>query len=161
MRAALRAPERVLGLGLIDTQGGVEADDVRPLLEAMNAEWIANGPSAAILDAVAATIMSPGYDHSSWTAKWAARPKGEALFPFRTLMDRDDIWDRVPEITAPAILFHGEDDVAISMDKAERLASLLPHCEGLVRIPGAGHASNLSHPDEVNGPLRSFLRNHS
>ena len=161
MRAALRAPERVLGLGLIDTQGGVEADDVRPLLETMNAEWIANGPSAAILDAVAATIMSPGYDHSSWTAKWAARPKGEALLPFRTLMDRDDIWDRVPEITAPAILFHGEDDVAISMDKAERLASLLPHCEGLIRISGAGHASNLSHPDEVNGPLRSFLRNHS
>jgi pimeloyl-ACP methyl ester carboxylesterase len=76
-------------------------------------------------------------------------------------MDRDDIWDRIPEITAPTIIFHGEEDVAITMDKAERLASLLPHCEGLVRIPGAGHASNLSHPDEVNEPLRAFLRNHT
>ncbi len=161
MRAALRAPERILGLGLIDTQGGVEEEDARPLFEAMNAEWLANGPSDALTDAVAATIMSPGYDYSSWTAKWVARPKEEALLPFRTLMDRDDLWERVPEITAPAIIFHGEEDVAITMDKAERLASLLPHCEGLIRIPGAGHASNLSHPDQVNGPLRIFLRNHS
>jgi pimeloyl-ACP methyl ester carboxylesterase len=76
-------------------------------------------------------------------------------------MNRDDIWDRVSEIAAPALLFHGEEDVAITMDKAERLASLLPHCEGLVRIPGAGHAANLSHPGEVNGPLREFLRRHS
>jgi pimeloyl-ACP methyl ester carboxylesterase len=161
LRAALRAPQRVLGLGLIDTQGGAEEDDVRPLFEAMNAEWVTNGPSDAIIDIVVATIMSPGYDHSPWVAKWVARPNDEQLLPFRTLMDRDDIWDSVPEITAPAIVFHGEHDAAISMDKAERLASLLPHCDGLVRIPGAGHASNLSHPDEVNGPLRVFLRNHT
>lgn len=161
LRAALRAPERILGLGLIDTQGGVEEEEARPLFEAMNSEWIANGPSEALVDAVAATIMSPGYDYSSWTAKWVARPKEEALLPFRTLMDRDDIWDRIPAITAPTIIFHGEEDVAITMDKAERLASLLPRCERLVRIPGAGHASNLSHPDEVNGPLRSFLRSNS
>lgn len=161
LRAALRAPERVLGLGLIDTQAGVEEEDARPLFEAMNAEWTTIGPSPALLDAVAATIMSPGYDHSAWVEKWTARAKDEGLLPFRTLMDRDDIWDLVPEITAPAILFHGEADVAISMDKAERLASLLPHCEELVRIPGAGHASNLSHPDEVNGPLGRFLRRHA
>lgn len=161
LRAALRAPERILGLGLIDTQGGVEEEEARPLFEAMNSEWITNGPSEALVDAVAATIMSPGYDYSSWTAKWLARPKEEGLLPFRTLMDRDDIWDRVPEITAPAIIFHGEEDVAITMDKAERLTSLLPNCEGLVRIPGAGHASNLSHPDEVNEPLRSFLRSNA
>jgi pimeloyl-ACP methyl ester carboxylesterase len=161
MRAALRAPERVLGLALIDTQGGVEEEEVRPLFEAMNSEWMTNGPSEALTEGVAAMIMSPGYDHSSWTAKWVARPKEENLLPFRTLMDRDDIWDRIPEITAPAIIFHGVEDVAITMDKAERLASLLPNCEELVRIPGAGHASNLSHPDEVNGPLRSFLRSHA
>jgi 3-oxoadipate enol-lactonase len=161
MRAALRAPDRVLGLGLIDTQGGVEEEEVRPLFEGMNAEWVANGPSNALSEAVASTIMSPGYDYSSWSAKWAARPKEEALLPFRTLMDRDDLWDRIPEITAPAIIFHGEEDVAITMDKAERLASLLAHCEGLVRIPGAGHAANLSHPAEVNGPLRTFLRSHA
>ena len=80
--------------------------------------------------------------------------------PYRTLVGRDDISDRLGEINAPAIVFHGEADAAIPMDKAEQLLKELGQCEELVRIPGAGHASNLSHPDEVNGPLRDFLRRH-
>ena len=76
-------------------------------------------------------------------------------------MDRDDISDRVSGIGVPAIIFHGEEDVAIPMEKAVYLAETLPNCEGLVRIAGAGHASNLSHPDQVNGPLSDFLLRHS
>jgi pimeloyl-ACP methyl ester carboxylesterase len=161
MRAALRSPERVRGLGLIDTDAGVEPDDIRPVYEAMSAEWMTNGPSEAITNAVAEIIMSPGYDSSPWVAKWRAAPKEAILEPFRALMDRDDLWDRVPQITAPAIIFHGEEDATVPMDRAEHLAEELPHCEELVRIPGAGHASNLSHADEVNGPLLDFLRRHS
>jgi pimeloyl-ACP methyl ester carboxylesterase len=160
MRAALRAPDRVLGLGLIDTQSGLEAEEVRPAYEAMTEEWTTNGPSDELADAIAGIIMSPGYDHTEWVAKWKARPKDVIREPFRTLMDRDDISDRLPEITAPAVVFHGEADTAIPMDKAEQLLKNLGHCEELVRIPDAGHASNLSHPAEVNGPLADFLRRH-
>jgi pimeloyl-ACP methyl ester carboxylesterase len=161
LRAALRSPERVRGLGLIDTQAGGEADEARPLYEAMATDWETNGPSDALTDAIAATIMSPGYDHSAWVAKWQAMAKDSIVLPFRTLMDRDDLSDRVSEIAAPSIIFHGEADAAIPMDKAERLAAELANCDALVRIPGAGHASNLSHPDEVNGPLRAYLLRHS
>jgi pimeloyl-ACP methyl ester carboxylesterase len=161
MRAALRAPERVRGLGLIDTQAGVEAEEARPLFEGMSVDWSTNGPSDALTDAVAGIIMSPGYDHSAWVAKWQAMPREGILVPFRTLMDRDDITDRVPEIVAPTIIIHGEADAAIPMEKAEYLESALPNCEGLVRVAGAGHAANLSHPDEVNAPLAEFLRRHA
>jgi pimeloyl-ACP methyl ester carboxylesterase len=161
LRAALRSPERVRGLGLIDTQAGVEAEEVRPIYEGMQVEWMTNGPSDELTGAVAASIMSPGYDHSGWVAKWQVLPRDTILEPFRTLMDRDDISDRVAEIVAPTIIFHGEADAAIPMEKAEFLAKELPNCEELVRIPEAGHASNLSHPDAVNGPLREFLHRHS
>jgi pimeloyl-ACP methyl ester carboxylesterase len=161
LRAALRSPNRVRGLGLIDTQAGVEADEARPAYEAMATEWTTNGPSEALTSAVAGMIMSPGYDHAGWVAKWQAAPKEAILEPFRALMDRDDLWDRVSQIVAPSIIFHGEADAAIPIDKAERLARELPNCEDLIRIAGAGHASNLSHPDEVNGPLRDFLLRHS
>jgi pimeloyl-ACP methyl ester carboxylesterase len=160
MRAALRAPERVLGLGLIDTQSGVEAEEVRPAYDAMTDEWSTNGPSDELAGAVAGIIMSPGYDHAAWIAKWQASPKEAIVIPYRTLIDRDDITDRLGEITAPAIIFHGEADAAIPMEKAEQLQRDLQKCDELVRIPGAGHAANLSHPDEVNGPLRDFLRRH-
>ena len=63
-------------------------------------------------------------------------------------------------LAPPAIVFHGEADVSIPMEKAEQLLKELPNCEELVRIPGAGHASNLSHPSEVNAPLAAFLRRH-
>ncbi len=160
MRAALRAPDRVIGLGLVDTQSGTEAEEARPLYDAMVDDWTTNGPSDELTAAVAGIIMSPGYDHSSWIAKWQARPKGFIREPYRTLIERDDISDRLADITAPAIVFHGESDVAIPMDKAEQLLKEMPNCEELVRVPGAGHASNLSHPDEVNGPLVAFLRKH-
>lgn len=161
LRAALIAPQRVVALALIDSQAGTEPEDARPLYEAMAEDWTTNGPSDALAEAVAALIMSPGYDHSSWVAKWQSRPPEALLIPFRTLMDRDDLWDRLGEVTVPAIVFHGEADASIPMDKAERLAKELPGCEALVRIPGAGHASNLSHPDEVNGPLADFVRRHA
>lgn len=161
MRAALLEPQRVLGLGLIDTQAGVEDAAALPLYEGMVAQWVAEGPSDELAEAVAGIIMSPGYDHSAWVAKWQGRPKESIQEPFNTLVHRDDLSERIQEIDVPAIVFHGEADVAIPMSKAETLCRLLPRCDQLVRIPGAGHASNLSHPDAVNGPLREFLRAHA
>ena len=150
----------VVSGGLAVLPSGPEPADALPLYEAMNEEWVTKGASDELATGVASIIMSPGYDHSPWIAKWQARPRESMSEPFRTLAGRDDISDRLPEISAPAIVFHGEADVAIPMERAEQLLSELPNCAELVRIPGAGHASNLSHPGEVNGPLLAFLRRH-
>ena len=72
--------------------------------------------------------------------------------------DRDDITDRLNEISCPAIVFHGTEDQAISMEQAQQLSHGLEGCTGVVPIEGAAHASNLTHPDQVNGPLLEFLR---
>ena len=160
MRAALRAPGRVRGLGLIDTDAGVEPEESRPAYEALKTEWQTNGLSDPVAEVVTSIIMGPGYDSSGWVAKWYAAPRDFMELPFRALMDRDDLWDQVPSITAPAIVFHGEADAAFPMERAQRLQRELPGCEELVRIPEAGHAANLSHPEAVNGPLRDFLRRH-
>jgi len=80
------------------------------------------------------------------------RAPGDCLF------DRDDVSDRLGEILCPAIVFHGTADESIEMERAELLCRGLPGCGGVVRIEGAPHASNLTHADQVNGPLLDFLR---
>lgn len=156
MRASLLAPDRVRALVLIDSQAGLEKEESIPAYEAMHEEWLANGP-AAVQEVVAAIILGTELDPAPWFTKWAAIPKENLNAPFRCLMDRDDLTPRLGEIAQPAIIFHGDHDEAIPMERAEILCAGLPACRGIVVVEGAGHASNLSHPDQVNDPLAEFV----
>ena len=93
--------------------------------------------------------------------EWNAAPKDSLTWPFRSLVERDDITARLGEILCPAVIFHGDADQSISMEAAERLRAGLKGCERLVVVQGAAHASNLSHTEQVNGPLRDFLLSHA
>jgi pimeloyl-ACP methyl ester carboxylesterase len=44
------------------------------------------------------------------------------------------------------------------MWRAEQLAAGIPNAREVVVVPGAGHASNMSHPELVNEAILSFLR---
>ena len=159
LRAALTAPERVRALFLIDTQTGTEDPSMVPVYEGMAGAWAVQ-PTEDLARSVAGIIIGPA-DHEPWIAKWLARPGDTITEPFRTLLDRDDIHDQLSQITQPVAIVHGDQDVAISMDKAERLCRELPNCEGLTVIEGGGHAANLSRPDPVNEALRDFLSRHA
>jgi pimeloyl-ACP methyl ester carboxylesterase len=160
LRAALRAPERVKALVLIDTEAGVENDETIPAYDAMRDEWMANGP-ANVQDAIAGLILGGGVDPAPWFAKWAGLPREGFGLAYQCLVGRDDITAQLPEINCPAIIFHGDSDQAIGMERAEALRDGLGNCEELVVVKGAAHASNLSHPDQVNPRLREFLRKHA
>jgi pimeloyl-ACP methyl ester carboxylesterase len=160
LRAALTAPERVKALVLIDTQAGVEDKDALPGYDAMRDEWMANGP-ANVQEVIASLILGGGCDPSPWYTKWAKLPKEHFRHAYGCLVDRDDVSSRLPEINCPAIIFHGDQDQAIGMPRAEMLAQGLDGCDQIVIVNGAAHAANLSHPDQVNGPLREFLRKHA
>lgn len=158
MRAALLRPDAIAGLVLIDTQAGVEDAEKVPLYEAMEDAWRQTGLTDQLGELVAATIMSPGWDgNAAWIERWRRYTPDGIAPALRCLFDRDDIHDRLPEIRCPALVIHGEADAAIEMDKAERLCAELADCRNLVRVAGAGHASNLSHPGPVNAAIREFL----
>jgi pimeloyl-ACP methyl ester carboxylesterase len=162
LRAALRRPEFVRGLGLIDTQAGQEDPDQVEANKTMGHVWKEHGLNDDLAEIIAAIIMSPGYPgNAEWIAKWKRMPTEHVDMPLTPLHSREDIHDRLAEISAPAIVIHGEVDAAITVEQAQRLADGLPSCEGLVVVPGAGHASNLSHPEPVNAALGDFLRRHS
>ena len=156
LRVALTAPERVRALILLDTQAGVEDAEVVPLYNGMRDQWVEFGPTDELADGVAQLIISDPEVSAPWIAKWRARPNDAMIQPHATLMNRDDVTDRLAEISCPALVVHGTDDMSISMDKADRLAGGLVGSTGVVAVPGA-HAANLTHPGPVNDAIVSFL----
>ena len=157
MRAALLAPERILGLVFIDSQAGPEDPDKVPMYEAFATSWVEGGPNVSIAETVAGIILGEGPDHGPWMEKWMARDPALVAEPYRALVEREDLHHRLGEILAPALVIHGDQDVAIDLSKASALCEGLPGCEGVRVIEGAGHAANLARPDEVNALLRDFL----
>jgi pimeloyl-ACP methyl ester carboxylesterase len=110
------------------------------------------------MDAIAAIIINDPVENARWIAKWKKMPNEQIREPANCLNTRDDVTARLGEITCPAIIIHGEADGAISMERAETMAAGLSGAGDVVRIPGAAHAANLTHPDLVNPPLLAFLR---
>ena len=158
LRAALSAPERVRALVLIDTQAGVE-DPVRlPAYRQMQQTWLEAGPVDELVETIANLIIGDPQLNTAWIAKWRKLDREALREPGNCLFDRDDISGRLGEISCPALVFHGTADQSIEMERAEELCRGLSGCRELVRIDGATHASNLTHPEAVNGPLLEFLR---
>jgi pimeloyl-ACP methyl ester carboxylesterase len=158
MRAALLAPERVRALVLIDTQSGTEDPERLPAYRQMQQTWLEAGAVDELTQAVAYLIVGEPELNEVWIAKWRELPRENMKGPGDCLFDREDITDRLGEIECPAIVFHGTADNSIEIAKGEELCRALSGCRGLVRVEGGTHASNLTHPDQVNGPLLDFLR---
>jgi pimeloyl-ACP methyl ester carboxylesterase len=163
LRAALLARHRVRGLILIDSQAGTEAEANRPGYEQLHQAWLDQGPGP-VQEIVAAIILGPG-QWDGWYAKWAEQyaqwaPSnlGQLTWPFRCLMDRDDITGRLGEIGCPALIVHGSEDAAIPPARAEQLHGSLAGPATFTLIGGAPHASNVTHPDAVNAEIMNFLR---
>jgi pimeloyl-ACP methyl ester carboxylesterase len=156
LRCALRHPELVRALILIDTQAGVEDPDRLPGYQVMVDNWVANGPDQPTLDIIAGLILGEGYPAAEWQEKWTRQSNENLVTVFTTLATREDLHDRLSEIDVPALVIHGEADASIALEIGRNLADGLPDAEFVI-VPGAGHAANLTHPELVNPQIERFL----
>lgn len=158
LRAALLAPDRVRALVLIDTQAGTEDPARLPAYRQMQQTWLELGPVDELAQTIANLIIGDPVLNERWIAKWRALPRESMQAPGDCLFERDDITERLGEISCPALVIHGTADASIEMERAEALCRGLSGCDGVVRIEGAPHAANLTHPAEANAALLEFLR---
>jgi 3-oxoadipate enol-lactonase len=156
LRTALTAPDRVRALILLDTQAGAEHPEVAAAYQGMIDMWASVGPVDELAGTVANIIIADEAENATWIAKWKSRPHESIVEPGRCLLTRDDITGRLGEITCPALVVHGTEDTAITMDKAEAMAAGLQGCRGVVKVGGA-HAANLTNPVPVNAAILEFL----
>jgi pimeloyl-ACP methyl ester carboxylesterase len=156
LRAALAHPRRVKALVLMSTSAHSDDDEqTKAGRTALADNW---GPDQGLLEQLAGMILGGREHFEPWISKWkqVSRERVQGAMP--ALVNRDDIFPRLGEITCPALVIHGTADMGIAFEKGEALAKALPRCKGLVKIEGAAHAPNFTHADQVNPPLLEFLR---
>src|SRR5262245_58545088 len=74
LRAALVAPARVKGLVLINTQAGVDAEEVLTGFQAMFDQWLTLGPIDPLVQAIAGMLLGDREHWEPWTSRWKAAP---------------------------------------------------------------------------------------
>lgn len=74
--------------------------------------------------------------------------------------DAHDVWDRLPQITAPTLVIHGSEDKLIPAENGRRIASQIPGAE-LVVMEGLGHGFADEKPAEVATILNDFMGRHA
>jgi pimeloyl-ACP methyl ester carboxylesterase len=158
LRAALKAPERVTALVLIDTAADNDGPETLAGYRMMVDTWIEHGPVPDLTAVIANIIIAEPNESKKTIAKWQNFTTEAIKATANCLLNRDDITDRLGEIKCPAIILHGTADTAISMERAEELRKGLVGAGKIVAIEGAAHASNLTHANLLNPPLIEFLR---
>lgn len=157
LRAALAHPDRVRALALIDSQAGVDDQETLDGYHGMIAHWISDEPLGEVGQFVAGMIIGEPELSATWIKIWEGRRDAQVTHAAGALLERDDITDRLGEITCPVFSFHGDADLAIPMERAEAVQAGVADGRGMVVVAGGAHAPNMTHPEIVNPALSDFL----
>jgi pimeloyl-ACP methyl ester carboxylesterase len=162
LRFAERYPERVDGLVFVDATAGPheahEREQYRTMIEtAREAEAVPEDLADVIRHILFGATTNEERPElvESWVDRWLTYP-GEAVYrEVDSWLDRPDFTEELDGIDVPALVVHGEEDAALDPSRSDSLV------EGLdaerVLVPGAGHSSNVEHPEPVNEAIRAFL----
>jgi 3-oxoadipate enol-lactonase len=94
--------------------------------------------------------------HQRTTIKYPTSP--QAYKRLSQVSAAHDTYDRLPQISAPTLVIHGNADRIISHENAQILAKRIPHAQ-LVIFNNAGHLL-AEVPEEVDKTVLEFLKKH-
>jgi pimeloyl-ACP methyl ester carboxylesterase len=160
---ALRHPEGVRGLLLVDTGPGFKNPEAQARWEAAverTASFLERKGMQALVESKAvASLVGDRPELPAARAALAAiarqQPHGLAHFGRRVAAPAPCVIDELGGIRSPALVMVGEHDRAY-LRAAEVLAARLPHAEA-VTIPGAGHIVNIEEPEAFDAAAICFL----
>lgn len=159
LRAALAHPTRVRAMVLVDSAADVDDAETLQGYEGM-LHVFGQGTDeerSAVFEVVAGLILGDADLAADWIPKWNAIDREQLTLAGGALLGREDVSDRIAEIACPILSVHGTADQAITIDRAEALAAAATDHRGIVRVEGAAHAPNMTHPSVVNPAIADFL----
>ena len=161
LQTALNAPLRVRRLVLADTFSAVKTERFRrfidyALIGALRAGGVELMTNLNLIFAHGEDYLREHRNDPRPSAEdWSPRQVERYISALEQIRDWD-IDDRLGEITAPALVVWGSDDIEVPRSYAVRLAEALPNALMTV-IPEAGHKTCTDRPEAFNKLLRTFL----
>jgi len=157
-----QAARRVTGLVLADTRSGVDSEQGRAGRNRMIEMVTAGGARAAaddlIPNLVGPTTMGTRPDVIAALRQMIeAQPPAAIVDSTRAMLARQDAGPLLPSLRLPALVLVGEEDTMTPPEESERISAALPGAT-LVRVPRAGHMSNMENPEPFNDAVRGFLQ---
>jgi len=163
MRIALRRPDLLQSLTLMDTSAEGEPPLKRIKYEAMFAALRIVGMKPLIAPSMKIMfgrefMRDPARkaERDLWSKRLAANEPAAVIAFGRGIFGRDVILDRLSDIAAPTLVMVGEHDAATPPVCARRIHGAMPGST-LVVIPRAGHLSTIENPAAVNAALIAHL----
>ncbi|WP_420012849.1 alpha/beta fold hydrolase [Tateyamaria sp.] len=165
VRLALRIPDLVKSLTLIDTAAGAEdpaaLKQYNQLLFAVR--WIGTRP---LLGKVMPILMARAFlsdaaragEVHTWRGRLAALDKASVYRFGKAIFNRDDVLPDLRALSAPppTLIIVGEQDVATPVARSRQMQAAIAGSE-LVVIPGAGHTAPLEAPQPITDAMSRFL----
>lgn len=156
---ALSAPERVRSLCLIATHPGIAHAVMNPQAMAMLMQRGQTTPQAAA-EASIPFNYAPGTPRERIEEDWAVRlPLAATAQGYLAQVMGSSQWDghdRLPDVTAPTLVVHGELDALVPPENGRIIAGRIPGAE-LVVVPDANHVLMTDQPEHVSAVLVDWL----
>lgn len=165
MRLALRAPSRVAGMVLIDSNGDEEEKGKRFQYALMEMVYRRFGLIGPLARRVATLMLGETTRHrrpevfEELKQMVARHDHAQVPHALRAVFKRGPILDRLSAIACPTLVLVGDEDRATPVVKSERLAAAIPGAR-LDVVPGVGHLSAMEDPDAIASRVLGFLGEH-
>ena len=160
-----RAPERIVGVALLDTAytpraagvtGEMEAKQRYGLLERAQKQGMRSMGIEWIQRMVHPERLSDEHLMNAILDMIARKTPQIFAAQIKALLERPDATDVLGQIRCPTLVLCGRQDFWSVLAHHEEMASMIPHSH-LVIIENCGHMSTMERPAEVTAALREWL----
>lgn len=159
LRAALRQPERFDGLMLMNGSADVQLPDNPPAPRPAPSQWPGDTFAEHLEWFANICTPEPGSEHiKRWAVNILSRSTPEVADRIFTMKPAEPVdWaQKLPQLTIPTLLVHGEKDPLCRLELMQNVDSLLPNSK-LVVMEGAGHLPMMTRPLEVARVIEEFF----
>ena len=161
---ALRYPERLSGLILIDTMAGPYTAEEQVEFGAEFKKLDSDGPVPLEVAEWAAKLCFGPTTYARnralvdyWVDRWCKLPARSVYGEGNSWLDKADRNAALGDLDIPTLIVHGDEDVVLPPDRAAQPMAENLRDGRLVLLPDAGHTGNLENVEATNAAIVSFL----